>query len=84
MQILLLMAVCAAVGFMAGMVVKEAIETYKVMVGNIKRYKLLKLLNKEKSGIVFGLNQHGKLWVEVKRNGKTLETYQIVPQLYYN
>lgn len=84
MQILILMAVCAAVGFMAGMVVREAIDTYKTMVGNIKRYKLIKLLNKQKTGIVIGINQYGKLWVEVKQQGKTLETYQIVPQMYYN
>lgn len=75
---LLLMILCIAAGFVWGMAVRELVEAYRTIVKSTRSYRLWKLTTSRKTGIIIGINSNGKLWIELKHNGKTLENYNII------
>jgi hypothetical protein len=73
---IVLAALLIMLGFVWGMVFQEALDTYRVLKDSYN-YKLFRFLF-NKSGIILGINQHGRIWIELRQSGKTLRSLQIV------
>ncbi len=75
---IILLALIAIAGAVAAAVIYELCDLYRVMVSSTRGYRIWKFTTKQRSGIVVVLNQHGYLWIEFKRNGKTSHKHNII------
>lgn len=74
----ILAVLCMMIGAMTVLVVQQAKDTYRTLVSQVYGYRLFKLQSLQRTGVAIGYNKFGKVWVEIKRNGRTLRTITFI------